>query len=64
MTNALVDAIGYSSRHHPDNPKPEGQKQQDKKEQQEMTNELDSIRVEGEGGNTLDNTADMLSQAS
>ena len=64
ITNALVDAIGYCSRQHPDNPKSSVEKQQDKREQQEMTNELDSIRVDGDGENAIEGAIDMLSQSS
>ena len=64
ITNALVEALGYSTRHHPDNPKPAEEKQQDKREQQDMTGELDAIRVDGEGGNAVEGAMDMLSQDS
>lgn len=64
ITDALMDAIGYSSRHHPDNPKPKEEKKQDKKEQQDLASELESVRVEGGGGNAVEGAIDMLSQTS
>ena len=65
ITGALVEAIGYVSRHHPSNPRTEAEKKQDKKEQESMADDLESIRVEGgEGGGAVENAMDLLSQTS
>ena len=64
ITEALVEAIGYASRHHPSNPKPEAEKRQDKKEQDTMADELESIRVDGAGGGAVEGAIDLLSQGS
>ena len=65
ITGALVEAIGYASRHHPYNPRSEAEKRQDKKEQESMAGDLESIRVEGgEDGGAVENAMDILSQTS
>lgn len=63
ITDALMGALGYSARHHPDNPKPQEEKAQDKKEQEGMANELESVRAEGNESNAVEGAIDMLSQS-
>lgn len=53
ITNALLEALGYAIRHHPDNPKSAEEKREEKKEEDEMKNELEEIRVE-EGRGPMD----------
>lgn len=65
ITGALVEAIGYASRHHPSNPKSAAEKRQDKQEQESMADDLESIRVEGgEGGGAVENAMDIMSETS
>lgn len=50
ITNSILDALGYATRHHPNNPKPEAQKREEKQEEEEMKDELEEVRVEDVGG--------------
>ena len=61
ITGAITEALGYCSRHHPDNPKSEEEKRQEKQDEQNMADELHDIRVDGaDTGATLD----LLSRSS
>ena len=54
IQSTLIDAVGYAIRHHPDNPKPEAEKQMDREEQKSMQSDLQEIRVDNEGPGPFD----------
>lgn len=64
VTGAVLEALGYSSRHHPDNPKSHEERQEEKQDEEGIAGELESIRVDGNEGRGVQGAVDMFSQRS
>jgi len=60
ITGALTEALGYCSRHHPDNPKSKEERREEKREEADIANELHDIRVDGAQAGPMD----LMSQGS
>lgn len=54
IEHALLDALGYAMRHHPDNPKPAEERQRQEQEEEEVKAELHEVKVENEGRGPMD----------
>ena len=50
IEHALLNALGYAMRHHPDNPNTMEEMKEQKEEEEEMKDELHEVSVEGGRG--------------